>query len=160
MGSPNQVHVTVPPGARPSPHKGVRVHWSRLQPHESADGTTTTLRTVLDCAVALPLPRALAIADSALRLGRITAEELHAGAAAQAPRRRGRCAHLARHADGRAHTAFESALRAIVLEVGLTGFVPQLPVQLGRFTVHVDLGDPERRIAIEGDSYARSGSQR
>ncbi len=156
---PRLTHVTVPPGARPRAPAGVRVHWSRLEPHEHTDWVTTTLRTVLDCSVILPPAEALAVADSALRLGRLDACRLAAVAQSEPARRRGRCSRVALWADPRPHNAFESVLRGLMLEAGLTGFVPQLPVDLGRYTVHVDLGDPVLRIAIEGDSYTHHGSR-
>lgn len=61
-------------------------------------------------------------------------------------------------ADGRAANPFESGLRAMVLDAGLTGFEPQLPVQLSSRTAWVDLGDPDRQIALEADSFAFHGS--
>src|SRR3954470_14163383 len=62
-------------------------------------------------------------------------------------------------ADGEAANPFESALRAAVLKAGVTGFRPQQRVALATRVVHVDLGDPERRIALEADSFAHHGSR-
>lgn len=66
---------------------------------------------------------------------------------------------MARLADGRAANAFESRLRALVLDAGITGFEPQLEIRLAAGTVRVDLGDPERRIVLEADSYEHHGSR-
>ena len=71
---PDAVHVTVPHGARAPAHTGVRVHRSVVpvgEPHRL--GCTSALRTVLDCAAALPFDEGLAVADSALERRLITA---------------------------------------------------------------------------------------
>ena len=64
------------------------------------------------------------------------------------------------HADARAANPFESALRAIVLETGLRGFVPQLVVAEDGLFACVDLGDPDRRVALEADGYTVHGDRR
>ena len=97
--------------------EGVRVAWLDLIEDEVVGGVTTALRTVLDCARQLPFDEALAVADSALRSGQVTREELaelHVrGAGASAVRR------VLLHADGRAANPFESVLRALCIEAGL-----------------------------------------
>jgi len=62
-------------------------------------------------------------------------------------------------ADGRAANAFESCLRGIVLDAGVTGFRPQLEIALAGRVVRVDLGDPARRLVLEADSYEHHGSR-
>lgn len=154
-----QTHVTVPRRARPEPRKGVVVHYVDLGPSEQRDGATSPLRTVLDCAATMPFPDALAIADSALRRGLLDAEELVSAALRQTGPGSRRMARVATNADARADNPFESALRAIVLDTGLTGFEPQFPVRLGEFTARVDLADERRRIVLEGDSFEYHGSR-
>jgi very-short-patch-repair endonuclease len=114
------------------------------------DGVTTPLRTVVDCARLLPFDEALAIADSALRSGLVTREELDEvrvrGAGAGAVRR------VVRHADARAANPFESVLRALCIEAGLP-VEPQREVVLGRDTIHPDLVCRDRRVVVEGDSW-------
>jgi predicted transcriptional regulator of viral defense system len=56
--------------------KGTRVLWVDLSPTDIVDGVTTPLRTVIDCARRLPFDEALAVADSALRSGKVTRTEL------------------------------------------------------------------------------------
>lgn len=52
------------------------------------------------------------------------------------------------------------AARAILLEGGIRGFVPQREVRDGRRLVaQVDLGDPQRRIALEAESFAWHGDR-
>lgn len=126
------------------------VHWANLAPDQVEDGITTPLRTVIDCARRLPFDEALAIADSALRSGLVTREDLDAidvrGAGAAAVRQ-----VLAR-ADERAANPFESVLRALCIEAGLR-IEPQREVDLGTGTVRPDLVCVELRLAIEADSW-------
>ncbi len=151
--APSSVHVTVRPGARPPVLPQVTVHWSRLAPSDVTDGVTTVLRTVLDCALTLPFGEAVAVADSALAEQMLVKSDLIVAAYAQPPRRRGRCVRVAEAADGGADTMFESFTRALLVDAGVGGFVTQLPVLLPGFTVHVDLGDPYRRVAVEAEGF-------
>jgi very-short-patch-repair endonuclease len=114
---------------------------------------------VLDCATTMPFRAALGVADSALAQGRLTTSELLSAASASPERGRSRRVRVARSADARPANAFESCLRGIVLEAGVTGFQPQLVVDLGSRVVRVDLGDPGRRIVLEADSYAHHGTR-
>jgi very-short-patch-repair endonuclease len=66
---------------------------------------------------------------------------------------------IAEHADGRATNAFESALRGVLVEAGLTGFVPQVEIRLPDRRVRVDLADEVRRIVLEADSYEHHGDR-
>jgi very-short-patch-repair endonuclease len=66
---------------------------------------------------------------------------------------------VAREADGDAANPFESALRAAVLDAGITGFRPQQRIFIGTTTRLVDLGDERRRIALEADSFEHHGSR-
>ena len=155
----DRLHVTVPVGSRPVTHPRVLVHHSPLAHHEVLDHVTTPLRTILDCATSLPFPSALAIADSALRLGVVEQDELVAAATrAQGPGRRAKLA-VAKHADGRAENPFESGLRAIVIGSGVTGFEPQVPITTPRLSARVDLADRRRKIVLEADSYGFHSSR-
>ena len=160
LREPRCTHVTVPAGARSRPRAGgTRLHWCDLEPHEVRGRVTSPLRTVLDCARTMPFAEALAVADSALRRGAVDADEL-AGAVA---RLTGRGTVAARRvvaaADPRAANPFESGLRAILVERGVAGFVPQQPFRTPRLGGYVDLGDPVRRVALEADSFAFHGSR-
>ena len=55
--------------------------YATLGADEVVDGVTSPLRTVLDCARRLPFSEALAVADSALRSGLVTEDELRLAAA-------------------------------------------------------------------------------
>ena len=105
---PDVVHVTVPHGARPAPQDGVRLHWSVVPLDvDEARNTTSVLRTVLDCATALPFDEALAVADSALYWNLVTRAELLMAASASSRTGRQRRSRIAAHADARAANAFE-----------------------------------------------------
>jgi very-short-patch-repair endonuclease len=122
------------------------------------DGVTDPIRTVLDCARKLPLPDAIAVADSALRHGTLSPEELRARAAFLRGNGAGQARYVAEHADGRAGNGLESALRAIGLRVPGLDVVPQFAIDLGSFTVHPDLVDPEHRLVIEAEGWLAHGS--
>jgi very-short-patch-repair endonuclease len=160
FAEPRTLHVTVPHGAHRVPLEGVTIHRTRrLDAQDVEGGLTTPLRTVLDCATTMPFAEALAIADSALSLSYVRKERLVAAAQASAGAGRAARIKVAMSADRRAHSIFESVLRAILLEAGFTTFVPQLEIWLGRRLLRVDLGDPELMIVIEADSFEFHGSR-
>jgi very-short-patch-repair endonuclease len=119
---------------------------------EESGHVTSPTRTVLDCARRLPFAAALAVADSALRQGDVDPQAL--ARAAEAVRGKGaeRARRVARRASGLAANPFESVLRALALDAGLD-VVPQLGVEVRGVTVHPDVGDRERRIVLEADSW-------
>ena len=120
---------------------------------EVESGVTAPLRTVIDCARHVDFDEALAVADSAVRAGDVTTEELRGAA----PQIRGMRATAVRrvllHADARAANPFESVLRALALDAGLD-VVPQRELGLGTGVVHPDLVDEERRMVLEADSFS------
>lgn len=149
---PDQPELAVRPnrkvvGAR---WDGIRVAWLHLIEDEVVDGVTTALRTVLDCARQLPFDEALAVADSALRSGQVTREELTGlrvrGAGASAVRR------VLLHADGRAANPFESVLRALCIEAGLV-VEAQRAIQHPQGVIHPDVVCEALGLVFEGESY-------
>ncbi len=138
---------------------GVRPAWAELRPTDVADGVTTPLRTVLDCARTLPFDEALAVADSALRARDIDRRQLTEAAA----HLRGTGARAARrvtaHADARAANPFESVLRALTIEEGYD-LTPQLQIaESGLFAI-VDLGSEALRLAVEADGFEHHGTRK
>ena len=135
----------------PQQRKGVSIHWANLADDQVVDGVTTPLRTVVDCARVLPFDEALVVADSALRSGLVTRDDLDAidvrGAGAGAVRR------VLRQADRRAANPFESVLRALCIEAGIV-VEPQAAVDLGTGTIHPDLVCRALRVALEADSWS------
>lgn len=156
---PLKASVTVAPNRPTCREPLVTLHWLRLEGRDVVNGVTTPLRTVMDCAATLPFAEALAVADGALRLALIHPDSLvvaargRRGAGAPAVRR------VADHADARAANPFESALRALALDAGCTGFEPQVPIGISGGRVRVDLGDVEHRVVLEADSFEWHGDR-
>jgi len=161
LDAPTTTEVAVPQGrkfrALPGVHGPVTMVRRSLRASELADRVTDPVRTVLDCAATLPFRDALAIADSALRTGDVGALEL-SEAAARAQRGRAAAVRVAEAATALAANPFESAMRAMALEVEGARFVPQQEVVTPVGRAWVDLGDPELRVALEADSYTFHGS--
>lgn len=158
---PERPNVIVPRNRKVALHarRGVLVHYRDLDEHEYSGLVTTKARTVIDCARDLPFDRALAVADSALRRGDLTRDEL-IGLGLRLPKLgRKRALAVIEAADGRAANPFESCLRAIALGVpGLT-VEPQVVIDEDGFVVRPDLVDVTLRIVIEADSYAFHSSR-
>jgi very-short-patch-repair endonuclease len=155
-----RLHVTVPHGHRRAPRRGVVVHRSRhVKSEDLRRGVTSPLLTVLDCATTLPFVQALPVADSALAVTLVRKDELLAAARATKGPGRPVRVRVAEHADGRAANAFESALRAVLAEAGISGFVPQVEIRLAGRAVRVDLADEVNRVVIEADSYEHHGDR-
>src|SRR5664280_901428 len=115
-------------------------------------------RTVLDCARALPFDEALAVADSALRSGRVSKTALRAAAAAARGPGSSTVRRVERHADHRAVNPLESVLRALALEAGLD-LTPQLVVAEPGFFAVADLGDEQLRLVVEADGFEHHGTR-
>jgi very-short-patch-repair endonuclease len=142
--------ITVPRNSKARKSPRHHLFWADVS--EESRHVTSPTRTVLDCARRLPFAAALAVADSALRHGDVDPQAL--ARAAEAVRGKGaeRARRVARHASGLAANPFESVLRALALDAGLD-VVPQLGVEVRGVTVHPDVGDRERRIVLEADSW-------
>lgn len=130
--------------------RGIDLHWSPLTPGERAAGVTDPVRTVVDCARALPFDEALAVADSALRARSIDHSRLIEAAAASPRTGRAAALRVAPAADGRAANPFESVLRAIALDVA--GLHVAAQGEVGTIG-HADLTDRRLRIALEAESF-------
>jgi len=134
--------------------RGLEIRWRDLSKEDIQEGhVTTPTRTVVDCAKDLPLPESLAIADSALRLGAVSAEEL-LEQVAQLPRSgRKRAELVLTQASVLAANPFESALRALTLEAVGPVFVPQVELLLDGAVIRPDLVSAASRIVVEADSH-------
>lgn len=120
---------------------------------------TTPLRTVVDCARTMPLPEALAVADSALRRGLLTEDELAARAAATRGPGSSAVRLVARSASADAANPFESALRGLALQAGVRGLRPQVVLEVRSGKVRPDLVDRRLRLVAEADSFAWHGQR-
>lgn len=156
---PELPQVTVQPGTSwPGEPLEVPELFERRWRRGDHDGWhTTALRTVLDCARDLPFAEALAIADSALRAGALERDELLDAAGQVRGPLAAHVRRVAAYADAGAANPFESALRALCIEVGLD-VVTQWEVALDSFTVHPDLANPLLGLAVEADSYTSHGA--
>ena len=149
---PLQPHVTVPRNRNvDAARRGqVHLHWADVPAEDRAGRCTSRIRTVVDCARSLPFDEALCVADSALREGAVTREQLLA-AARLAPRSgRARVQRVAVAADGSADNPFESCLRAIALEV--PGWSPQAQLHVPGVG-HADVGEAATRLVLEAESF-------
>lgn len=146
---PGRPWVTVPRNRNLLPGSADGVHVVFADAHGRV---TAPVRTVIDCARRLPFGQALSVADSALRSGDVDqAELIEAAAPLRGPGAR-QCRRVAREAHAKAANPFESCLRAIALDVGLT-VCPQREIELPGRTVHPDLVDEEHGLVLEADSY-------
>lgn len=158
---PSRASVTVRPNAHPAADRSVAVHYAQLAPEEVRGRVTSPLRTVLDCSAWLPFREGLAVADSALRLGAVSEQELRQAADVRTGPGSVQARKVAAHADGRAANPFESAVRGTLVQNGLTGFEPQVWVELADGTsIRVDLADEELCMIGEADSFAWHGDRR
>lgn len=122
-----------------------------LPPRVPVEGwATAPVSTVLLCARDLPFVDALTVADSALRSGRVSKEDLVTAAQGQ------REQHVARYADGRSANPFESSLRALAVEEGL-GVIPQYEVRARDLVLHPDVVDPIAGVVLEAESWEFHG---
>jgi very-short-patch-repair endonuclease len=155
--------ITVPRGRNLSERRriGMQVFWAQLTEAELEAGVTAPLRTVIDCAQRLPWDVALTVADSALRSGAVTREDLLNAADAAPARHRRRACGVAAAADARSAGPFESVLRAIALQVPGLDVVPQVAVGRRDLIGQVDLADVDLGIVIviEAGSWAFHGNR-
>ncbi len=107
-----------------------------------------------DCARHLGFAAGLAVADAALREGRVSSAQIEE-TLAESPRiGQPQARRILQAADARAANPFESCLRAIALDVPGLAVEPQYFIDwVGR----VDLADPHLRLVLEADSYAWHG---
>lgn len=145
---PTRPTITLPRN-RSHPGDGLEVHWQDLSPLQVRRRVTRPLDTVIACARAYDFDVALSVADSALRNGAVSRQELRAAAEASPRTGRARAVRVVRAADGRAANPFESCARAIALGVRGLRVEPQVAVRgVGR----VDLADMTLGIVVECES--------
>ena len=146
---PDRPCITIPRN-KARPGVDAELHWGTVSPMEQSCGVTRPVPTVIACARTYPYDEALCVADSALRAGDVTRNEL-LSAAIRSPRTgRSRAVRVATNADPRADNPFESCARAICHDVdGLSVELQVTITGVGR----VDLADRSLRIIIECDSF-------
>jgi very-short-patch-repair endonuclease len=159
LRAPDRPHVTVDPQRARVDGRGLVLHWSALPHCDVHETVTSPLRTVLDCARTLEPAAALTVADSALRQWLVGGSDLRAAAEAVRGTGRRRALWTAEHADPRAESPLESALRAVVLLAGLRGFEPQVLIEDEGFRARVDLAHRQLRVVLEADSFEHHGTR-
>lgn len=158
---PDEPHVTVPVKRKVDQERRrtVVLHRADLHPDEVSGEATSQARTLVDCMRNLPLRQALAVADSALRAGR-SPSWLSALAADLRGRGAARARRVAAEATDLAANPFESALRAIALEVDGMNVRPQVSLYADDcFLGRPDLVDTDLGIVAEADSFEWHGSR-
>lgn len=109
----------------------IRRHCSQRVPFATVNGlrVTTPLRTIADCCLSLPFRDALPIADSAMRLGIVSADGLERACVAAAGRRGVKAfRRVCEHVDPRSESGGESFVRAVLIDIGFEVFDLQLEV--------------------------------
>ncbi|PUA81499.1 endonuclease domain-containing protein [Nocardioides currus] len=151
---PQRPCLTLARGSR-VPVGDLELHWQDLRSGDVASHVTRRVPTVIACARAYDEVTALCVADSALREGQVTREQLMA-AARRSPRTgRSKAIRVVGLADGRAANPFESVLRWLCASVAGLSAVPQVELAgVGR----VDLMDERLGIVIEAESFEFHGS--
>lgn len=158
--TPPKPTVTVPRNRNVSAavREEVGVYWRDLDDADVVPANVTVpLRTVLDVACSFPLDEALTVADSALRHGSVTYEQLHEAAGRVQGRGRAKVRQVLAEANHRAANSFESVLRAISVDMPGLRLEPQVEIRLQHTTVRPDLVDQQRRIVAEADSFEFHG---
>lgn len=153
--APDRPSVIVPRHRNPTSRarQGVELRFRTLTPDDHDGIATGPLRTVIDCARDLPFDQALAVADSALRAGVLTTDDLIEAALRLSTNGRRQALRIAESADERAANPFESVLRAIASEVPGLALEPQVVIDEHGLVVRPDLVDRTRRIVVEADSF-------
>jgi hypothetical protein len=139
---------------------GVDVRWRTLEKHEHDGRVTSPHRTVIDCARDLPLPEALAIADSALRHRDVDKQELERLALLLQSNGRNDALRVVSNASPLAANPFESMLRGIAMDVPELDLRPQLWIEERGFRGRPDLVDRRRRIVVEAESFEFHGKRK
>lgn len=151
--TPSRPELIVPPGRKVAGERRATFRRSKLAEGDKDGLCTTPMRTVIDCARALPLTEALSVADSALRRRTLLAGDFVDAAATVRGAGRTRVLRVLLNASGKAANPFESTLRAISLGVPGLDLRPQVPLRVGGKRVVPDLVDEALRLVVEADSH-------
>lgn len=151
-------HITVARCRSRVSYAATRVHRADLAEVAEVQGipVTPALRTVVDLCRVLPLPHAVAAADSALRTRLVTPHELLAAAADLPPAAgRPRVREAVTRVDRLSGSVLETLCRLLLEDAGLRPFETQYLVRVGRGTIgRVDFAWPEQRLVVEVDGFA------
>jgi very-short-patch-repair endonuclease len=114
---------------------------------------TAPVQTVLDCALGLPLVEAVVVADSALRAGDVTVDELRRAAASMGGQRDARKARrVVDLCDPESGSVLESVLRVRLVLAGCTGFASQVVLRdVEGAVLRVDFCFAAAGLVVEAD---------
>lgn len=116
---------------------------------------TSVPRTVVDLARALPLPKAVAVGDSALRQRLALEPDLRRVLLASRGSGSAQAHRVGRLLDPKAGSVLESVLRVVLVEAGLPAPLTQHEIRQGRRLVaRVDFCWPAERLVVEADGFA------
>ena len=156
---PERPHVTVPRKRKVSldRRRGVELHRADLTSDEMDGIATSKEFTLTQCLRGLQFGEALAVADSAARHG----EQALLRRVAITARGPGspQIRRVIAAARGEAANPFESALRAIALDVPGLEVEPQVLIRSETGWTRPDIVDRERRIVLEADSFEWHGER-
>lgn len=160
------VHITRFARRRLDWPEGVRVHRvaidrSCITRHRGL-WVTTRSETVLDCLGWLSPGRAQIFGDRALQQGWFGPADV-TRRLKQTPGRWGnrQIRRLTAHLGDQAHAESERRMHRLLRAAGITGWIPNMPIELGGQRFELDIAFPELRVAIEIDGYAyHSGDAR
>lgn len=158
---PDLPDVTVPRNRKLSDEQRRRItpHRADLVSDDVRSGVTGRDRTLIDCLRELPFDEALAVADSALREGYSPGRLARLAREARGPGSR-QIRRVAAEARAEAANPFESALRAIALDVPGLRVRPQVPIFApAEFLGRPDLVDEDLGILLEADSFEWHGDR-
>ena len=152
--------IAIPPKAkRTNVPADITLHYLELFPEDIDEDVLTPLATVAYCLRDLSTCEALSVGDSAIRSRQVELRALRARVAQLRNRGAGRARHRLALLDGRAANAFESCCRALLIDEGITGFVPQVTILHNGFRIgRVDLAHRQLRIVIECDGFETHGT--
>lgn len=159
LAEPGQHHVTVPRGRRKERLAGAVIHRRDV----SADAelarwpVTGPLRTCLDCLRLLPLRDAVVLGDSALRMERVSHDQLVTGAALLRGNRSAAARRAASMLDPRGESALESVARVEMHLAGLPEPEPQVVIETPLGSHRLDFYFRAHHVGVETDGFATHG---
>lgn len=163
VSRPPRPELVVPRGRSARIPDGVdrraTIRWRLLSREEIDEACTCAIETVVDCLRDLPADEAVPVADSALRSGRVSVDEL-ASALAVDHRRGSRSARtLVGSLSPFAESVLESRLRMLGESTPDVDLRSQVGICGPGWEARVDLADPDLGIVAEADGFAWHGDR-
>lgn len=162
MSTDPRVFVVRKPGSKPR-KSGFKVQLTAANSKDLVEVAghriTSIERTTLDCALDLQAPHALAIIDSALRLG-VTKKQLTAASGRYPKNSAKQLSDLIEIAVADSDSVPESATRFWMIAAGLKDVETQLRVTTTRGNFYLDCGIKSIRLAVEYDGVQKYSDPR